>query len=249
MRIVGIIPARWASTRLPGKPLADLGGRPLIEHVWRRARRARRLSRLLVATDDGRIAAAVRSFGGEAVMTPRTCASGTDRLAVAVRRLACDVVVNIQGDEPFLSPAALDKLVEPFLSDPSLQMATLSAPLPAAAAADPNCVKVVCGLGGDALYFSRAAVPFPRDGLRSDGASPFRLHVGVYAYRRDCLLTFARWSQTPLERLERLEQLRALEHGVRIRVVPAARPSLSVDTPADLARARRLLAGRGRERV
>lgn len=244
MRIVGIIPARWASTRLPGKPLADLGGRPLIEQVWRRARRARRLSRLLVATDDLRIAAAVRGFGGEAVMTPRTCASGTDRLAAAVRRLACDVVVNIQGDEPFLSPAALDQLVEPFLSDPDLQMATLSAPLPAASAADPNSVKVVCDLAGDALYFSRAALPFPRDGLRPGASSPFRLHLGVYAYRRACLLKFARWPQTPLERLERLEQLRALEHGVRIRVVPVARPSLSVDTPADLARARRLLAGR-----
>jgi 3-deoxy-manno-octulosonate cytidylyltransferase (CMP-KDO synthetase) len=244
MRIVGIIPARWASTRLPGKPLADLGGRPLIEHVWRRALRARRLSRVLVATDDVRIAAAVRAFGGEAVMTPRACASGTDRLAVAARRIACDVVVNVQGDEPFLSPAALDRLVEPFLSDRRLQMATLAAPLPAAEAQDPNSVKVVCDLDGSALYFSRAAVPFPRGGLRPSSASPYRLHVGVYAYRRAFLLKYARWPQTPLERLERLEQLRALEHGVRIRVVNAARPSLSVDTPADLDRARRLLGAR-----
>ncbi len=241
MRIVGIIPARWDSTRLPGKPLADLGGRPLIEHVWRRARRARSLSRLLVATDDHRIADAVRGFGGEAMMTPKACASGTDRLAAVAAKLACDVVVNIQGDEPFLPPAYLDRLTRPFHRNPGLQMATLSAPLPAADSLDPNRVKVVCDQDGYALYFSRAPIPLVRGGLRPGARPPFLLHLGCYAYRRVFLLEFSRWPRSPLEKLEQLEQLRALEHGVRIFVAPVPRPTLAVDTPADLARARQYL--------
>lgn len=241
MRIIGIIPARYGSTRLPGKPLADIGGKTLIERVWRQAAKAKRLSRLLVATDDRRIADAVAAFGGEAVMTPATCASGTDRLAVAARRIPCDVVINIQGDEPFLSPAMLDRLAEPFLKDRTLQMATLSAPLPPGELNNPNCVKVVCDAEGNALYFSRAGVPFIRGGLKPGARAPYRLHLGVYAYRRRFLLQYARWPRTALEKLEQLEQLRALEHGVRLRVIPAARPSLSIDTPEDLERARKLL--------
>jgi len=242
MRILGIIPARWAATRLPGKPLADLGGRPLVEHVWRRARAARSLTRVLVATDDRRIADAVRGFGGEAVLTPRACASGTDRLAHAVRTLPCDLVVNLQGDEPFLSPAAVDRLVAAFRGRRNLLMATLSAPLPAGGLQDPHAVKVVCDPEGFALYFSRAAIPYPRAGVRHLRPRDFRLHLGIYAYRRSFLLRFASWPQTPLERVEQLEQLRALEHGVKIKVVGVSRPTLSVDTLADLDQARRLLA-------
>jgi 3-deoxy-manno-octulosonate cytidylyltransferase (CMP-KDO synthetase) len=241
MRVLGIIPARWASTRLPGKPLADLAGRPLIEHVWRRARRAKSLSRLLVATDDRRIAAAVRKFGGEAVMTPRACASGTDRLAVVARRIACDVVVNIQGDEPFIPPAYIDRLVAPLLADRTLPMSTLSAPLPPEDLMNPNCVKVVCDLEGNALYFSRAPIPQVRGGSIPHAAAAYRLHLGLYAYRRAFLLRYARWPRTPLEKQEQLEQLRALEHGSKIRVLTVARPTLSVDTREDLVRARALM--------
>jgi 3-deoxy-manno-octulosonate cytidylyltransferase (CMP-KDO synthetase) len=237
MRIVGIIPARWASTRLPGKPLADLNGRPLIEHVWRRASRAKRLTRLLVATDDQRIAQAVRAFGGEAVMTPASCASGTDRLAWVARTLSCDVVVNIQGDEPFLSPGDVDQLVQPFEKDRKLLMSTLAAPLPSADFQNPNAVKVVCNRAGQALYFSRAPIPFPRDQKKS----PALLHIGMYAYRKSFLLQYAGWPRTRLEKIEQLEQLRALEHGAAIQVVRVAKPTLSVDTPRDLEQARYLL--------
>jgi 3-deoxy-manno-octulosonate cytidylyltransferase (CMP-KDO synthetase) len=237
LNIIGIIPARYGSTRLPGKPLADINGQTLIERVWRRAIRAKSLSRVLVATDDGRIAAAVAKFGGEAVLTPKSCPSGTDRLAVVARRLNCDVVVNIQGDEPFLAPASIDRLVSPFFIDPDLQMATLSAPLPTLDLDNPGCVKVVCNREGYALYFSRAGIPFVRSPLHTGARSPYRLHLGMYAYRRRFLLKFARWPRTPLEKLEQLEQLRALEHGVKIRVLSVSRPTLSVDTPEDLAQA------------
>jgi 3-deoxy-manno-octulosonate cytidylyltransferase (CMP-KDO synthetase) len=241
MNIVGIIPARWASTRLPGKPLADLGGRPLIERVWRRACQAKSLSRVIVATDDARIAAAVRRFGGEAVMTPADCASGTDRLAVVAKTLACQIVVNIQGDEPFILPATIDRLCAPLIADARLPMATLSAPLPPEEAHNPNAVKVVCDRAGQALYFSRAPIPHPRDGATPAWRRALRLHLGLYAYRRSFLLKFAAWPQTPLEKLEKLEQLRALEHGAKIAVVQVKQPTLSVDTQADLEQARKLL--------
>ena len=244
VRIVGIIPARWGSTRLPGKPLVELGGQFLIERVWRRAARARCLTRLLVATDDRRILRAVEAFGGEAVLTPRRCATGTDRLARAARGLRTDIVVNVQGDEPFLRPADLERLVAPLREDDGLVMSTLAAPLPPAARRDPNAVKVVVDRTGFALYFSRAPIPHVRAG-RPPVASA-RLHLGLYAYRAGFLQTFAAWPRTPLERAEQLEQLRALEHGVRIRVVAVPAPGPSVDTAGDLAAARRLLAGRGR---
>ncbi|MEW6516983.1 MAG: 3-deoxy-manno-octulosonate cytidylyltransferase [candidate division FCPU426 bacterium] len=250
LRVLGVIPARWGSTRFPGKPLALLAGRPMVEHVWRRAKQSKILTRLLVATEDQRIVRAVRAFGGEAVMTPATCASGTDRLAVVARRERCDVVVNIQGDEPFVNPRDLDALVKPFLTERGLRMTTLSAPFPPEELHNPARVKVVCDRAGNALYFSRSAIPFIRDprpaGRRSD---PYRLHLGFYAYRRDLLLQIARWSPTPLEKMEQLEQLRVLEHGVAIRVVAVARGTLAVDTPADLKLAeRRLGASRVRGR-
>lgn len=244
MRVIGIIPARWASTRLPGKPLALLAGKPLIEHVWHRAARAKCLDQLLVATDDKRIAEVVKAFGGQPVMTPTACASGTDRLACVVRKRSCDVVVNIQGDEPFLDPAGIDRLAACFRADKKLLMATLSAPLPLDDLNNPNVVKVVCDQNGYALYFSRATIPHIRDQKKSARLNPYCLHVGMYAYRRDFVLEFARWPRTPLEKLEQLEQLRALERGVKIKVVPVSRPTLSVDTPEDLEHARRLLTAR-----
>jgi 3-deoxy-manno-octulosonate cytidylyltransferase (CMP-KDO synthetase) len=246
LAVVGIIPARWGSTRFPGKPLALLAGRPMIEHVWRRASRAKVLTRLVVATEDQRIVRAVRGFGGEAVMTPAGCATGTDRLAVVARRLKCDVVVNIQGDEPFVNPRDLDALVRPFLTERGVRMSTLSAPFPVKELDNPARVKVVCDQAGNALYFSRSAIPFirdPRPGRRTQ--APYRLHLGFYAYRRDLLLQISRWAPTPLEQLEQLEQLRVLEHGIPIRVVAVARGTLAVDTPADLKQAAKLLASRG----
>jgi 3-deoxy-manno-octulosonate cytidylyltransferase (CMP-KDO synthetase) len=237
MQVIGIIPARFGATRLPGKPLEEIKGKPMIEHVWRQASRAQCLSRLLVATDDQRIFDRVLEFGGEAVMTPMECSSGTDRVAVVAEKLNCDIVVNIQGDEPFLPRTYVDKLVEPLLNDKKLQMSTLAAPMPEAELKDPNSVKVVCDQQDNALYFSRAPIPYSRDENVDPKTHYPRLHIGLYAYRRKFLLEFAKMTQTPLEQIEKLEQLRALENGVKIRVVSVSKPILSIDTPQDLARA------------
>ena len=240
MRVVGLIPARYASKRFPGKALADLAGKPLLQHVVERARQARSLSEVVVATDDARIAAAVRAFGGKVQMTAATHPSGTDRIAEVARDLACDLVVNIQGDEPLIVPAEIDAAVAPLLADAWIPMGTLACPLSVEQAADPNAVKVVVGVDGFALYFSRAPIPYLRDGHRG-GVSPHLLHIGLYVYRREVLLRLAGLPPTPLEERERLEQLRALEHGIRIRVVVTDHPSIGVDTPEDLERVRRML--------
>ncbi|MCD4813852.1 3-deoxy-manno-octulosonate cytidylyltransferase [bacterium] len=240
MRIIGVIPARWGSTRLPGKPLADLNGKTLIERVWRQASKAKKLSRLMVATDDQRIFDTVLSFGGEVIMTSPQCATGTDRLAEVAARVTGDLIVNIQGDEPFLPPAYIDKLVAPFQKDKQLKMSTLAAPLPDREVRNSNSVKVVCTLDGHALYFSRSPIPY----IRSTHHKSFLLHLGIYAYRRAFLLEFAKWKQTPLEKSEQLEQLRALEMGVAIKVCPVSRPLLSIDTPADLQQAKRMIKAR-----
>jgi 3-deoxy-manno-octulosonate cytidylyltransferase (CMP-KDO synthetase) len=174
-------------------------------------------------------------------MTPVTCASGTDRLAVVAKKIVCDVVVNIQGDEPFILPATIDRLCAPFVKDRTRLMTTLSAPLPPEESNNPNAVKVVTDLEGNALYFSRAPIPHPRDGETPAWSKTLRLHLGLYAYRRAFLLQYATWKQTPLEKLEKLEQLRALEHGVKIGVVSVQKPTLSVDTQDDLERARKLM--------
>jgi len=236
-----VIPSRWASSRLPGKPLADIGGRTMVERVYRRASGARGVSAVLVATDDERVASEVGRFGGTAVMTSAGHASGTDRIAEVARGLACDLVVNVQGDEPALDPAAIEAAIEPFSADPSLAMATLGAPLdPAADFTNPNTVKVLVDQQGFAIYFSRAPVPYRRE-PDAPLACVLR-HIGLYVYRRDVLLRLASLPRTPLERLESLEQLRALEHGYRIKVVETAYRSVSVDTPEDLERVRRLAA-------
>ena len=240
MKVIGVIPARYASSRFEGKALALLGGRPMVQHVYERSSRAEKLDDLFVATDDIRIAEAVRGFGGKAVMTSAAHASGTDRIAEAVRALDVDVVVNIQGDEPFIFPRAIDQTVEPFERDANLEITTLMQPIAEASVLnDPNVVKVVVDRDGYALYFSRSLIPHPR---RQPSVRTYQ-HIGLYAYRRDFLALFATLPRGRLEQAEALEQLRALENGHRIRVVEAEDYcGVSVDTPADLETANRLLA-------
>jgi 3-deoxy-manno-octulosonate cytidylyltransferase (CMP-KDO synthetase) len=236
MVVVGIIPARYASVRFPGKPLASLAGKPMVVHVLEGARAARRLDRVLVATDDERIAEAVRRAGGEAMATSAQAASGTDRLAEAARTIGADVYVNIQGDEPMMSGENVDRVVETLLVSPERRLATLAIGVPARVAADPNVVKVVVASDGRALYFSRSPVPFFRA-----GEPAYRKHLGLYAYRADALEAVSKLSPSPLERAESLEQLRWLEAGYAIWVGGAATDSIGIDTPEDLARAETLL--------
>lgn len=238
MKVVGVIPARYSSIRLEGKPLADIGGKPMIQHVYERAGRSNLLSNLLVATDDERIHQAVLDFGGQSRMTAREHPSGTDRIAEVAETLDAEVVVNIQGDEPFISPKVIDQLVQPFTVDPELEMSTLARVIEEEAAlSDPNVVKVVFDHLGRAMYFSRSLIPYPR---RADEHRAYE-HIGLYAYRKSFLVEYARMPPSPLERTEALEQLRALENGRTIRVVVTEHHhGLSVDTPEDLARAREL---------
>ena len=254
LAIVAIIPARFGSTRLPGKPLADIHGKTMIERVYERARAASLPDRVLVATDDERIAAAVRRFGGEVVLTSSAHATGTDRLAEAVRATDADIVVNVQGDEPMLDPAGIDAAAAPLVEQPELPMATLSLPLTAfEEMLSPSVVKVVTDARGDALYFSRSPIPHVRtpggdlpEAARAAVAKGLaRKHVGLYAYRRAALLRFAALPPSALEQAEGLEQLRALHHGMRIRVIAVDGPGgVAVDTAADLERVRALLARR-----
>jgi 3-deoxy-manno-octulosonate cytidylyltransferase (CMP-KDO synthetase) len=247
--IVALIPARFDSTRFPGKLLADLAGRPVIEHVYRRAASAPSVEAVVVATDDARIAAAVQSFGGIARMTRASHASGTDRLAEVAEDLPCDIVVNVQGDEPLIEPEMIEEAIAPLEADPALKMSTLRRRITDEEEyRSPHVVKVVADADGFALYFSRAPIPFPRGPSPSPphpAAAPFK-HIGLYAYRRSFLLAFARLEPTPLEIAESLEQLRALEHGFRIRAVETRHDSIGVDTPEDLERARRLVAAGAR---
>jgi len=234
--VVAAIPARYASTRFPGKPLAELAGEPMIAHVVRRARTASSVDHVLVATDDARIARAAEAAGAEAVMTGE-CASGTDRIAEAIRgRLeAWDLVVNLQGDEPLLPAENIDALVAGMIAtDPSVGIGTLCRPLPAGRRDDPNAVKVVRDAHGRALYFSRSIVPYPRD--EAAAAPLWRLHLGIYCFRRPALEVFVRLPPSPLEQAEGLEQLRALENGLAIVVLDAPGEAMGVDTPDDLAR-------------
>ncbi len=228
--VLAVIPARFAATRFPGKPLAVLWGKPMLRHVWERARAVRGLDELVIATDDERIAAAARGFGAAVEMTPVDCASGTDRVAeVARRRPGADIVLNLQGDEPELETGAVTRLVEVMRAGPELRMGTIAHHEPdAALLARPEVVKVVVDAAGFALYFSRA------DLAGASRGGPALRHAGVYAFRRDLLLEFASWPAGVLERAEKLEQLRALERGVRIKVVLGERPFAGVDTPEQL---------------
>ncbi len=231
-----LIPARMGSTRFPGKPLVDLAGKPIIQWVYERASQAVSVSRVVVATCDAEIADAVTGFGGEVVMTSDKHRSGTDRIAEAARDIKADVIVNVQGDEPLIDPCSIDRAVEPLLHDESIVMSSLMVPIDREAAKDPNLVKVVVNVKGFALYFSRSPIPYERN--------PVQLilgHVGLYAYRRDFLMKFASLEPTPLEKAESLEQLRALEHGFKIKMLEVADRPLGVDTPEDLERVRRIL--------
>lgn len=238
MEIVAVLPARFASTRLPGKPLLSDTGKPLIQHVVEAARRATRLARVIVATDDPRIADAVAGFGGEAVMTRADHPTGTDRVAeVAAGLPDAAIVVNLQGDEPEVSGHALDLVVSLLENDPDAPMATLATPIrDPAVYRDPACVKVVCSRAGRALYFSRSPIPGHRDGLPPAGAVLGYLHLGLYAYRRDFLLALGTLPPSPLEKAEKLEQLRVLELGHPIAVGFVDEPGVGIDTPEDYRR-------------
>jgi 3-deoxy-manno-octulosonate cytidylyltransferase (CMP-KDO synthetase) len=240
-----LIPARYASSRFPGKPLIDLKGKPMIQRVYEQARKAKGVDAVYVATDDRRIATVVQAFGGRALMTPAACQSGTDRLAAALKRLgkvpADTVVLNAQGDEPLLPPAMIE-LVLRTLKQSGAPMATLARPLEAREYADPNCVKVLWNSAGMALYFSRAAIPFHRDKPgRLPAGLRLGLHVGLYAYRAGFLRRFAGARPSALELTEKLEQLRVLDMGERIAVGPTRLVSRAVDVPRDAAAVRRLL--------
>ncbi|MCK4340126.1 MAG: 3-deoxy-manno-octulosonate cytidylyltransferase [Phycisphaerae bacterium] len=238
MDVVAIIPARYGSTRFPGKPLAHQTGKYLIQHVYEQVSAARRVQRCIVATDDERIIAAVEEFGGEAAMTRADHPSGTDRIAEVVARLGGaddDVILNVQGDEPELEPAYLDRLVDRLAGEPpECPIATLAAPFPPDSDPhDPNAVKVVTNSAGRALYFSRSLIPYPRDG--GGGTTPARwlLHLGVYAYRRSFLLQLAAWEPGVLEQIEKLEQLRVLERGCALAVEIVEKSCVGIDTPRD----------------
>jgi 3-deoxy-manno-octulosonate cytidylyltransferase (CMP-KDO synthetase) len=236
MRTAIIIPARYASSRLPGKPLLRTTGKYLIQHVYERACQARCASAVIVATDDSRIVAAVESFGGRVVLTRRDHASGTDRVAEVAAGLDVDVVVNLQGDEPLVDPAALDLLPELLARDAGAPVATLAVPLTTRTQwLNPNCVKVVCDASGRALYFSRSPIPHVRDGQPDFTSEPprFLQHLGLYAYRREFLLRLANLPPEPLERLEKLEQLRVLAVGSPIRVGVVRQAAIGVDTRED----------------
>jgi 3-deoxy-manno-octulosonate cytidylyltransferase (CMP-KDO synthetase) len=236
-KIVGAIPARYGSSRLPGKPLLSLVGRPLIEHVYRRAAQAAELDRVVVLTDDSRIFDAVTEFGGDVEMTPVDCASGTDRIAGAAAGWQAAAIVNIQGDEPLIEPQAIDRLARHLRDHPADPMVTLAAPATAADRDDPNVVKVVTDRSGSALYFSRAAIPYRR------GSAPIadRRHLGIYGYQVRALQELAALPPSSLEQSESLEQLRALENGIRIRVLDVAQAWQGVDTMEDLEKVQSIL--------
>lgn len=247
VNVVGIIPSRYGSTRLPGKALKSILGKPMIQRVYEQSVKAPALSSVYVATDDERIKDVVEAFGGKAVMTSPNHPNGTDRLAEAVKSVETDIVVNIQGDQPFLDPVMIEEVVRPFYDDASLPMATLMHPVTRQEDIDdPSVVKVVVDLTGNALYFSRSLIPYPRE---KTPHSVFE-HVGLYAYRKDFLLKLAGLAPTVLEQVESLEQLRVIEHGYRIRVIETKCADnmfsgFSVDTSQDLDRAEVMLRERG----
>ncbi|HEY5973414.1 MAG TPA: 3-deoxy-manno-octulosonate cytidylyltransferase [Geobacteraceae bacterium] len=253
MKITAIIPARFASTRFEGKALADIMGKPMIQHVYERTRRASLVSEVIVATDDERIASVVRGFGGTVEMTSTGHETGTDRLAEVAARLSSDIIVNVQGDEPLIEPAMIDEAIGPLVADHALPMATLKSRIKELHDfLSPNVVKVVTDWEGYALYFSRSPLPNFRDkwnDLKDEAFASGRLlcykHVGLYVYRREFLLQFAQMSPTYLELAEKLEQLRVLENGYRLKVVETEYSSIGVDTPGDLEKVLEKLKAKG----
>ena len=240
--ILAVIPARFGSTRLPGKPLLKIGSQSILERVWRQVTRASCVDRVAIATDDQRIYDAAQQFGAEVYMTDPAHPSGTDRVAEVAAQSDASIVVNVQGDEPFLDPAAIELAVKPMLTG-SVSMSTLKTPFrDPAEAADPNVVKVVSDLKGNALYFSRLPIPLVRDKAEAGGFTWFK-HLGLYVYERGFLLRYPSLPRGPLEAAEKLEQLRALENGYPIRVVETASDSVGIDTQEDLEKARALREG------
>ena len=244
-----VIPARWGSTRFPGKILHPIAGKPLVQHVWERSLLVKNVSRVLIATDDGRIARVARGFGAEVVMTSPSHPSGTDRIAeVASRFRGITHFVNVQGDEPLIDPLLIEKLVSMLTRNKETEMVTAATPFSdPREAKDSNSVKVVLGTSDRALYFSRAPIPFHRDAKDLAGRVAPLLHLGIYGYRRDILQKLVRLSPSPLECCEKLEQLRALENGISIRVIVTKHHGFGVDTPADARKAEKLLARSGKK--
>lgn len=244
MKIAAIIPARFASTRLEGKPLADICGKSMVQRVYERALAAN-LSEVVVATDDERILNAVKAFGGKAVMTSTQHASGTDRVAEAASTIQADIIVNLQGDEPLIDPGLIEAAVQPMREATGLKMCTLKTPIiHEEEYLDPNAVKVVTDKDGFALYFSRSPIPFCRKGFAGLSAPPYK-HIGLYVFRRDFLFEFTKLKPTPLELSESLEQLRAIESGHKIKVVEVQYNPVSVDTPEDLEKVRTIVKQKG----
>jgi 3-deoxy-manno-octulosonate cytidylyltransferase (CMP-KDO synthetase) len=243
MKVLGIIPARYSSTRLPGKPLKDICGKPMIQHVYERACEAKLLDKVIIATDDERIVDAVKAFGGLAMMTSSGHNTGSDRIAEVAREVECDIVVNIQGDEPLILPEIIDEIADELVRDGSLVMSTGCYRITGSQMfEDPNVVKVVCDRNGDAMFFSRSLIPYPKN---RDTFEAWE-HIGVYAYRKDFLMTYITLEDTPLSTTESLEQLKVMESGYKIRVVKTkyAYNALSVDTQEDLNRVIEILKAR-----
>ncbi|MEI6715624.1 MAG: 3-deoxy-manno-octulosonate cytidylyltransferase [Verrucomicrobiota bacterium] len=238
-KIAVVIPARWASTRFPGKPLHLIAGKPLVQHVWEKCQRAKGVDSVIIATDDMRIAEAAFAFGAEVTLTSPKCVSGTDRCAEVAKRLkSITHIINVQGDEPLIDPKLISKLADTLVKHRDIPMVTAATPFTAEENPNnPNMVKVVLNRVGDALYFSRSCIPFLRDG----GEFPFLRHLGIYGYSKSFLLEFVKWKPGKLEQAESLEQLRALENGAKIRVIPTKHSSIGVDTPADAIAAEELL--------
>jgi 3-deoxy-manno-octulosonate cytidylyltransferase (CMP-KDO synthetase) len=240
-KVVVVIPARYGSTRLPGKPLVSLNGQPMIQRVYERAKSARRIDRVIVATDDDRILKAVTSFGGEARMTRPDHRTGTERVAEVAAHVEGEVFVNVQGDEPLLDPAAVDTAVSALLEEPRAAVATVATPIKVPGdIMDPNIVKVVLDFDDNALYFSRAPIPWVRDTGNTIQVRHLK-HLGLYVFRREALLEYPTLPQGELERIEQLEQLRWLENGSKIRVAEVEHDAISVDVPEDVARVEKLL--------
>ena len=247
LKVIAVIPARYGAQRFPGKPLAAIAGKPMIQRVFERARQAQSVTRTIIATDDERILQAVAAFGGDAMMTRPDHRSGTERMAEIALHVEADVYVNVQGDEPLIDPASIDAAVEGLASDDAVQVSTVCVPIRNPAdIVDPNVVKVVVDFQGDALYFSRAPIPWVRDEqLRVD--AQHSKHLGLYVYRRAVLLEFPTLPPGQWEKLEQLEQLRLLENGYKIRVVETESDTVSVDVPADVAKVEKLLEDLGGE--
>ncbi|MCL4549764.1 MAG: 3-deoxy-manno-octulosonate cytidylyltransferase [Bacteroidetes bacterium] len=242
--IVGIIPARFASSRLMGKPLADIGGKPMIQHTYHSAKKSKLLDKVIIAVDDDKVYRVVKDFGAEVYMTPKNCTSGSDRIALVAQQIQdAAIIVNIQGDEPFIKGKMIDQAIEPLLFDKKVSVSTLARRITnVEEMKSPSVVKVVFDYNNFALYFSRSPIPFVRDAksnLEKIQSAEIYKHIGLYVYRREALLKFTNLKPTDLEQIEKLEQLRFLENGMRVKIVYTEYDSLSVDTPKDLELARR----------